>query len=44
MEILEIMLARPTDLDSFCRHRVGSLEPISQAHPTAFSSEFAFYD
>ena len=40
VEILEIVLARTTDLDSLCRHRTGYVEPISQAQPLHFSSRF----
>jgi hypothetical protein len=37
MEILQIVLARPTDLDSLGWHRTELLEPISQAQPFDFA-------
>ena len=40
VEILQIMLACSADLDTLCRHRTEFVEPISQAQPSNFSSEF----
>jgi len=39
VEILQIVMARTNDLDTLCRHRTGFVEPISQAQPSAFSSD-----